>query len=988
MSNDPEEIIEGGAVTATKPSDQLVRETNDGKNDLVDEQQEQLRQLKAGGKSGITEEFGKPMLVQDAAASGDENGGPKESFMGDVGNVFSNIGQALEQGEHAVADAVGSAVAGAGHAIVEAEHAVADGVGWLVGGIGNLFHGAEAPAKPPEAPKPPDVPPPVSPEVAPVTPVAPTDSVKPGNENFNPLDVVDPPPDVPGPPVYMDPLVDTAKPPYAGEDIRVDFKPSMVTAKAGDTLESLAAKQLPSASSDQRQAYVKEIATVNGLDPEKPGSLESKQLKLPGGTADGAMVIRDENSRIITRSKNGVENTKDPGGREYTRKPDGKGGYVETHSGPRLEDQYELALKDGKLLLADKPGDKPREVPAASEEVKAERQKLWDLSREKITDPEKRSKYDADMLRFEERAAKQDPPLAGSEIAKVYKEQERLLTATGDTPLTQDDRLKIAEQSMSQCASPKSIDQGQHATCNMTTVESTLYTRSPSDAMKVVADIALTGEYTAKDGSNVKVDPTAADTEAKNNPPLDGQRSQASQIFQVAAVNLYYQKNSLLYMDGDNNLQVALPGNIEFKELPQKPGAIPPVASGDRLIDHSTTPPVTIMQNWKDGVPLTSPNLDDRALVDVPNMITGRKDAVLLENEHGTFRDHTGAVVFKSEEEMVADLTKAKDGKKFPVILAVHAGQEPFLHDSGNGAAGGSGGWHVVTVTDFDEATGKVQLDNQWGSAADHQGDKAVSAHDLFRATHAPDLNETVDGKKVNVTIADLQKDVDSNRANHTVDTAKELELLRVKKQYGDMKDEDFEKDLKQTIVECTDQWDKQKAAGTLNKDEYDSTKAKIQDMTLALPADKRVDFVELMHDKGLLDDKLRRNALLLTVDKFFGAKHTDDEADKFMEKTKTLYDSISPDLQKGFYETASKLAPPLARIDMAQYERKQNLITDDQYDQLLVDATVGITAGTTTKADATAYGELLQKTLSGFSEDRRNAVLSKVKAKLAPPKK
>ncbi|MBX9723709.1 MAG: hypothetical protein K2X81_20050, partial [Candidatus Obscuribacterales bacterium] len=586
-----------------------------------------------------------------------------------------------------------------------------------------------------------------------------------------------------GPEIKMDPLTVRAALPYAGEGIKRDIDPQQVTVKPGETLEHVAKSNLPrGASAEQVRAYEKEIAIVNGLNPAKPGHLDGKQLNLPGNNKDGDLVLIDANGRINIRSKTGAESTFDADGRSYSRKPDGAGAYTEKHAGPRQEDSFELTRTgDGKLLIADKPGDKPREVPPASEDVKTERHKLLDLAEQKIADPEKRAKFEADMLRFEERAAKQSPPLSPEEIVKTYKETERLLNATGETPLKPEDRLKVAEQAMSQCATPKSIDQGQHNTCNMTTAECETYTRHPSDAVKLVTDVATTGEYTAPDGTHVKVDPVAADAEAKNNPPVDGDRSQASQIFQVTAVNLYYQKQPFTYTDATGSAKVVPAGQLEYAQVPAQPGTLPPVQGGERLIDHSTTPPTVLMKDWTKGVPMDSPEIADRAMVDVPNIITGANDAVMIEHDTATSGDATGVKTFKSEDEMKTFIKDAKEHGKLPIIMGVHTGQEPFLHDSGGGSAGGSGGWHVVTITDYDESSGKVQIDNQWGKSADHQGDKAVHIHDLYRTSRAPESTEKEpsfipwrEAKDVNVTIRDMQKDVDWNKAHSTVDGSKE----------------------------------------------------------------------------------------------------------------------------------------------------------------------------------------------------------------------
>jgi len=66
----------------------------------------------------------------------------------------------------------------------------------------------------------------------------------------------------------------------------------------------------------------------------------------------------------------------------------------------------------------------------------------------------------------------------------------------------------------------------------------------------------------------------------------------------------------------------------------------------------------------------------------------------------------------------------------------IHTGYEPFFSDSGAASAGGSGGWHFVTITGYDASSGLVSVDNQWGERNDRlMGDCRVSTADLYRAT-------------------------------------------------------------------------------------------------------------------------------------------------------------------------------------------------------------------------------------------------------------
>lgn len=940
MPADSEELIETSRADATKSDDFVSNEANAGKGALVEEQREQLDYLKAGGHSGITGEFGKPLLVPqfvDSFTTGDAvatAAAAVESF------TTGDSKTAKTTDSNPVASWFGSIMGNIGNALQEATHFVFDGVKRMVGALAHWIGGGDK-------------------EIA--EPVKPADLVMPDA--------------VPAPTAYF------------GEGISVNVSADKRTCTASDTLDSLALAKLPSGSPpDMVEQYKKEIATINGFDTTKPIDLNGKEVLLPGHASDGSMSIIDANDRRTTRFKDGSESTADLDGRRYTRTPDGKGGFKETHSGPRPEDSFELTTtSDGKVSIADKPGETPHEVPA-TEAVKVMRRRLDNLAAEKITDPEKRAKFKADMLRFEDRGRNESPPLSETEVRKTYKEMERLLSKTGDTPLKQQERIAIAEQAMSQCARPSSIDQGQHDTCNMATVEAKTYTDHPSSALKLVADVATTGQYTATDGTKVEINPTATDSEAQRNPPVDGARSHASLIFQVTAANLYYQQQPYKYVDKDGNSRFVPPGKLEYQQQMPVSGKVPP-DGGERLIDHSTEPPTTVMRDWDNNVPVDAPDIQDRAMVDVPALITGKHDAVMLSNDRVTTYEHTGVTTFKTENDLRNELIKLKEDRKLPVIFKVHTGQEPFLRDSGNGAAGGSGGWHVVTITDFDKTTGMAKVDNQWGSRVDHLNDGGVPVHDLFRTSRAPgNVDEEGswwkpwDKNEVNPTIRELQKDVESNKARNIVDTPKELELLRIQYNYGGMKDTDYKKEMERIIDSTSARWDKERKDGTLDANEKSRTDTKLNDLIGNTRPPLQFDLLAKLHDNKLISDVQFSDRLGTSTRTFFAADHTDDNAEKVMTRLKELTDKMSPSDSSSLYSSMNRTADYNSRLELAWVENKVGVIDDTACDSLLESsAREYFSVKPRPEDEAKRYAARIKKVVESFAEPRRGTLLKRL---------
>lgn len=314
---------------------------------------------------------------------------------------------------------------------------------------------------------------------------------------------------------------------------------------------------------------------------------------------------------------------------------------------------------------------------------------------------------------------------AQAEIRDTYDHICHLVEA-GDNPyvpLSKAERAHIAEQLISQAADPSTISQGYHSTCNVTTVEVRTYMRHPAEAAALVVSVAMTGGYTTKDGTRIVLDKdslTPHDS-AKLPQPLDGQRSLASQLFEVTAVNIAYAKSN---------------PNIHYVQTEPVAGSTPP-DTGERLMDYSESPP----KEWAIGsvsrffgtaeAPYRQPGLTADKIVQASDAIIGpqkEKWCVVHQNRPG---EKTANVT--SEQELKFLLQGAKAKGTFPITIVVHTMNEPFYTDSGAGQAGGSGGWHVVNIMDYQPgAWDKVLVDNQWSSDADHLGTKPMLLRDLF----------------------------------------------------------------------------------------------------------------------------------------------------------------------------------------------------------------------------------------------------------------
>lgn len=441
--------------------------------------------------------------------------------------------------------------------------------------------------------------------------------------------------------------------------------------------------------------------------------------------------------------------------------------------------------------------------------LKAPRQQLEkDLKDLEKKDPDKALEMRKHMEEFEKRAANANPPLSPEEVAKTYKAVDTLLKAKDNPALPgvkAEDRQLLAEQILKQAADPSTIEQGEHNTCAVTTMENRMFARNPAAAAEMIAQVATTGEYTthSKPPKTIKVDPASLEREPGTANTSFPDRSYADQIFQVTAANISHQKYGIEIKDKDGNVVKTIPpDSAQYRQ--GKPEAGPPPTTGESVVDIKTGEPIKDAS----GNPIQDPHVRDNRITDVYNDISGAdppESGIMLANESNVGKgDGNGVTQFKTEDEFKAALEKAKAEGKMPIILKVHTAQEPFFTESGGGKAGGSGGPHVVVITDYDPKTGDVQVDNQWGKGSDH----SFKVSDLYKGT--------VDPKE---SIKTLQAECEENIKNGKVDYKKEIELLRLKHTVGEPKlgnaeyDRQLEFLAKQAVLEATE-----KNGGKLDK--------------------------------------------------------------------------------------------------------------------------------------------------------------------------
>jgi len=316
------------------------------------------------------------------------------------------------------------------------------------------------------------------------------------------------------------------------------------------------------------------------------------------------------------------------------------------------------------------------------------------------------------------------PAATAKQIAGVYDATTKLLTNSDNTsPLNQNERNHLGNDILSNAAQQHEIDQGMHNTCNVTTLEQKLNRDSPDKAAEMVANVGLTGQYQkykdgpdghpVKDGAPVYLDPKSlhpdGETNFRGTEAKNGDRNYASQVFDMAAINDYWQHQSPKGIYTQTN---ARDGQGD---------------TGERLMYANGQE-----MRGPDGKSLRSPGLGTEAMAEIGKDIGLKGDYIVSTKQfqHDNSKGEQGEKRVQSYEQFKEALQKNST-----TIVGLNAKDKLF---TGTDEKGGAQGGHVVTVSDFRKgengAPDEVYMRNQWGS----ENNKWVSVADLYKASLPP----------------------------------------------------------------------------------------------------------------------------------------------------------------------------------------------------------------------------------------------------------
>jgi hypothetical protein len=313
------------------------------------------------------------------------------------------------------------------------------------------------------------------------------------------------------------------------------------------------------------------------------------------------------------------------------------------------------------------------------------------------------------------------------DVSAINQEIGTMLAAKTSVT-TVEQRQQLASDIMRQVENPFSINQGQHNTCAFAATEARTYTVNPRAAVELIRQVATTGMYVTAHGEKIKIDKSnlAPDNEAVSGG--SGARSYASQLFQITAANIYWQRQK----QDPRGIQCGQ-GAIHY--IQKRPELVIPNDTGERLqIFWQDDTVETVVSD--SGRPICEPCVSIAQVQEIGTLIAqgpGKqlgKQFVLADRKFDRSRKYIGV---KSMEDLRKQLIECQQTNRMPLVAAVDISHGLFeapsnttqIHDF-------KPQWHAVCITTYDAQHDTVSVDNFWGAESDRIGANSIALPELY----------------------------------------------------------------------------------------------------------------------------------------------------------------------------------------------------------------------------------------------------------------
>ncbi len=314
------------------------------------------------------------------------------------------------------------------------------------------------------------------------------------------------------------------------------------------------------------------------------------------------------------------------------------------------------------------------------------------------------------------------------EVAKTFHELSELLT-NKSPHLSSDERAQVAMEIMANLVDTYSLNQGFHNTCAYAGVSIQLYSRCPSEAVRIIKEAVQHAKIVREDGQTIKlgkfdIKHDRETMQAHKNEIMQGnadpqERTLADKILQNALANAHWQS-----MEHGKDGKTYKPGEITWECNQFGEGALK--AKGVKISD--------------------SPGAGGDDMQELFYQMTGTyAETEIVHSELGGI----GIAEFSDEKSLIAVMRDLGVSPSNPITMTIHCSAEPFYTDSNAGFAGGSGGYHALCLTRPPvKINGEwyAYTDNTWGPSAEHtaHSGKPIRLRDLYLATLPHDSIERI----------------------------------------------------------------------------------------------------------------------------------------------------------------------------------------------------------------------------------------------------
>lgn len=306
---------------------------------------------------------------------------------------------------------------------------------------------------------------------------------------------------------------------------------------------------------------------------------------------------------------------------------------------------------------------------------------------------------------FEQRANANN--IAYAAQVETLKQIARLMEpSTETTSVNKALHPKIAREILENIAHPYYIDQGDHPSCVLNSIENLVASNHPDRYAKILADIAITG----KSSHDMQLPPKCLfpDKEAQSQIKQDGQRVFASQLFQYYLANLHWSGGGDL---PDGNF--AEPNSVSYEPIRRGSNTAALYVDGQLFREDGINSRGRFAK-----ISIETPQIEEWQIAPLFKKIIPRGNLTVVDHadsvESTTHEGRKTVTAIKSVRELEKLLLQAAPNS---VICGVRAeglvGQTKVSQDAG---------WHSVVIRNYDPLSRTLYLDNSWGRAEEFSG--------------------------------------------------------------------------------------------------------------------------------------------------------------------------------------------------------------------------------------------------------------------------